>query len=277
MIQVLSLGAGVQSSTVLRMSIAGELPRLDFAIFADTGWEPPHVYDHLKILTAEAEDAGIPLIVVEGGNIYKDALVSGATRSLMPVFTNNPNGEVGMTWRKCTSEYKIIPVEREIKRLLREHLGLKPRSRLPTSPVVEHWFGISLDEIQRAKYLNEANQPDKWRRITYPLIDRMMTRESCFTWSDDHGFPEPPKSACIGCPFHSNEAWKEIRSRPEEWAEAIRVDEAYRHHEAFANPAFFHRSMVPLAEADLRSMDEKTGQIPLFGAFTEECEGMCGV
>lgn len=39
-LKVLSLGAGVQSTTVLLMSWAGELPPLDCAIFADTGWEP---------------------------------------------------------------------------------------------------------------------------------------------------------------------------------------------------------------------------------------------
>ena len=40
MIEILNLGAGVQSSTVLLMSIHGELPHIDHAIFADTGWEP---------------------------------------------------------------------------------------------------------------------------------------------------------------------------------------------------------------------------------------------
>ena len=39
-LRILSLGAGVQSSVVLLMSIKGILPRLDAAIFADTQWEP---------------------------------------------------------------------------------------------------------------------------------------------------------------------------------------------------------------------------------------------
>ena len=36
-LNVLSLGAGVQSSTLLLMSCRGVLPKLDAAIFADTG------------------------------------------------------------------------------------------------------------------------------------------------------------------------------------------------------------------------------------------------
>ena len=38
-LRILSLGAGVQSSAVLLMSCDGVLPKLDCAIFADTGWE----------------------------------------------------------------------------------------------------------------------------------------------------------------------------------------------------------------------------------------------
>jgi hypothetical protein len=62
--RVLSLGAGVQSSVLLLMSCRGVLPRLDHAVFADTGWEPAGVYAHLDWLRGEAEAAGIPLHVV---------------------------------------------------------------------------------------------------------------------------------------------------------------------------------------------------------------------
>ena len=37
---VISLGVGVQSSTMLLMAAKGELPNVDCAIFADTGYEP---------------------------------------------------------------------------------------------------------------------------------------------------------------------------------------------------------------------------------------------
>lgn len=48
---VLSLGAGVQSTTMLLMAAAGELePLPELAIFADTGWEPATVYEHLDWL-----------------------------------------------------------------------------------------------------------------------------------------------------------------------------------------------------------------------------------
>ena len=56
-LRVLALGAGVQSSYLLLASCAGELPRLDCAIFADTMNEPDAVYTHLDWLTKIGEDA----------------------------------------------------------------------------------------------------------------------------------------------------------------------------------------------------------------------------
>jgi hypothetical protein len=50
MLRILSLGAGVQSSTVALLAAEGAIPPLDCAIFADTGSEPAAVYAHLDRL-----------------------------------------------------------------------------------------------------------------------------------------------------------------------------------------------------------------------------------
>ena len=48
---IISLGAGVQSSTMALMAAHGEItPMPDCAIFADTQWEPAAVYKHLEKL-----------------------------------------------------------------------------------------------------------------------------------------------------------------------------------------------------------------------------------
>lgn len=57
-LRILSLGAGVQSTTLLLMACEGLLPRLDYAIFADTGWEPQRVYEHLDRVSAVAAGGG---------------------------------------------------------------------------------------------------------------------------------------------------------------------------------------------------------------------------
>jgi hypothetical protein len=49
---VLNLGAGVQSTTSYLMYLLGKIePRIECAIFADTGEEPAAIYRHLDWLT----------------------------------------------------------------------------------------------------------------------------------------------------------------------------------------------------------------------------------
>src|SRR5690606_924714 len=116
--------------------------------------------------------------------------------------------------------YKIQPIERKI----RELLGLKPRQHWPRTVAVEQIFGISADEMRRMRMPREL-----WRRNRYPFIfERRMQRwqiiEAARKRFPDHPFP---RSACIGCPFHSDAEWLAMqRSRPAEFADAVAFDEA---------------------------------------------------
>lgn len=48
---IISMGAGVQSTTMALMAEHGLItPKPDFAVFADTGAEPAHLYKHLNEL-----------------------------------------------------------------------------------------------------------------------------------------------------------------------------------------------------------------------------------
>jgi hypothetical protein len=86
---ILSLGAGVQSTALALMAVQGELPgfrRPIAAIFADTGWEPLGVYDHLHWLIQELGEA-LPVHIVADrhpdgtpANIYTDTLALVAYR-----------------------------------------------------------------------------------------------------------------------------------------------------------------------------------------------------
>lgn len=72
--RILSLGAGVQSTTLALMACDGTLPGLNAAIFADTGWEPPTVYQQVDRLEIELREAAIPLYRVSKGNLRHDAI-----------------------------------------------------------------------------------------------------------------------------------------------------------------------------------------------------------
>ncbi|CDN95775.1 MULTISPECIES: hypothetical protein [Agrobacterium] len=295
-LRVLSLGAGVQSTTLALLAAHGEIgPMPDCAIFADTGWEPKPVYEHLAWLSSP-NVLPFPIHIVSAGDLRAD-LIAGAhgarwasipafTRNVtpagteLPVYDEDDNGNlvvvgsrilptdqigVGMIRRQCTGDYKIVPIRRKV----RELLGIA-RRRSPASPVAEQWLGISLDEALRMKPSFETWQINRW-----PLIERGMTRRDCLHWLERHGYPLPPKSACIGCPFHSDDHWRHMRDHdPEAWADAVSVDATIRTgFRGIRGEVYLHRSAVPLDQANL-STPADHGQLDL---WPNECEGMCGV
>ena len=68
---------------------------------------------------------------------------------------------------------------------------------------------------------------ETWQVNRWPLIELGMTRQDCLRWLERHDYPIPPKSACIGCPFHSNAYWRHMRDHdPEGWTDAVSVDAA---------------------------------------------------
>lgn len=278
----LSLGAGVQSSTVFRMMCKGELPKAEHAIFADTQWEPPEVYDQLDRLTEEGKAAGIPVHVVTYGNIRHDTLEGyvyndksriGHAFATMPLYSTGwgeGEGKDGMLQRQCTSRYKIRPVAKKIK----EILGVDSFAKCKKGSI-EQYMGISADETRRVR-----TSDIKAIKFFYPLIFENstsdnpiiwrrpgITREDCLNWNKKNGFPVPPRSACIGCPYHNNDEWRRIKADPKQWADAVAFDKAIRKH-PIKGECFLHNSRIPLDQVDLEKSD------PL--QMEMECEGMCG-
>lgn len=278
--QILSLGAGIQSTALLLLSEEGILPRLDLCIFADTGWEPESVYRHLNHLERTCHT---PIVRVETSNIRRDALTAqirgtaakGSRWASMPYFVKNEDGSIGKINRQCTDEYKIRPIERYVREQV---LCLKPRQRWPKKEIlVQQWFGITLDEIHRLR----TSRRECIQRV-YPFVgipEDMMakrwTRADCVQWLNSHapGYAVS-RSACIGCPFHSNKEWRELQTNsPAEFADAVEFDRAIRHCGGMRGQVFLHRSGRPLDQIDFRDAAEAGDQL----SFAEECEGLCGL
>lgn len=265
-LRVLSLGAGVQSTTLALMAARGEVPMPDCAIFADTQWEPRAVYDHLAWLMSP-NVLPFPVRVVTAGNIREAILArrntTGGRFTAIPWYTINQNGSHGMGRRQCSSEYKLDPIARKI----RELLG-KPGHAFIAAGAVEVMIGISRDEAHRAK-------PAKQRYMTniFPLLDLGMRRGDCLRWLARNEYPTPPKSACRGCPFMDNARRRDMRdNHPDEWADVVAVDRALREGDSRGIRAieYMHPDRVPLDQADI---DSETRQMDLFG---NECSGICG-
>ncbi|MEE1797414.1 hypothetical protein PUR57_01695 [Streptomyces sp. JV176] len=260
---------------MLALSAEGVLPKVDYAIFADTGWEPAAVYAHLDRLEKEiAEPAGIPVLRVSSGNIRDDALDPGHRFASMPLYILNKDGKQGMTRRQCTGEYKINPIKKKV----RELLGYPHPQRIPKDVFTEQWVGISTDEFHRAK-----DADVRYMRNRHPLIDMGWSRTDCVRYLTSLGLADTPKSSCLGCPFHGNAQWRHIRdTSPDEWRDVVEFDAAIRQGNARANAsgnhllgqAFLHRSRVPLIQApiDHVTASERTALQPELAGGTPDVE-----
>lgn len=267
----LSLGAGVQSTTLALLAEAGELPRPDVAIFADTGWEPAAVYAQVDRLAAALS---FPVLRVTAGNLRADSLDPAHRYASVPYFVRNPDGSEGMGRRQCTSEYKLDPIRRKVRELL--GAAAPDFRRVPRGRVCEQWVGFSTDEIGRA---NSARDSAGVSYLTtrYPLLDLGMSRADCERFLHRQGWGATAKSACVGCPFHGNAQWRDLRdNRPQEWADAVAFDAAIRRGGSRGLPlngqAFLHRSRVPLdlAPIDRITRGEWRGrQLDLFDAVAD--------
>lgn len=261
----LSLGAGVQSSTLALLIAHGDVPMVDAAIFADTQWEPPAVYQWLDWLEKRLP---FPVYRVTQGSLRESVIAkqsgTGGRFASVPWFVENPNGSRGLGRRQCTAEYKIKPLIRK----QRELLGYKPRQRIPVGSC-ETLIGISTDEALRMKPSRE-----RWAQNVWPLIELGMSRRDCLAWMERHGYPMPPRSSCIVCPFHNNAEWRAIKSDPALWADAVTIDQIIREPvRGMRGKQYAHNSCRPLTDVDLSTAEEK-GQVNM---FVNECEGMCGV
>jgi hypothetical protein len=266
-VRAISLGAGVQSTTMALMAAHGEIgPMPDCAIFADTGAEPKGVYDHLKWLMSD-NVLPFPVHVVSHGNLRDDigkARPNGKWKiQPIPAFIKSERG-IGPGNRNCTADYKIRPILRKLKALA-QIAGKKA----PKHPIVEQWIGISTDESGRMK-----PSRDTWSQHRFPLVEQGMSRQDCLAWMRQKGYPEPVKSSCTFCPFHNDANWRDMKHNdPVSWADAVEVDIKMRDMWRGRGQWFLHRSGAPLDQVDF-STAEDHGQLNF---FINECEGMCGV
>ena len=270
-LKVLSLGAGTQSTVLALMAEEGwgGLEKPDLAVFADTQWEPPSVYKHLDWLEKQLS---YKVVRVTAGNI-RDNILNGVTPDGhafldIPVFMTDPDGKAGMASRQCTNHYKIMPIHAELRKVL----GLEPGKRAPKDKQIEMWMGISADEPERKK-----PSRDEWITNRWPLLEMELTRAQLYKWFKER-YPDRhlPRSACVGCPYHSNSEWKWLRdNEPESWKDAMFVDEAIRkvpNLRVLVNgEAYLHRDRQRLDSVNLDKADNYDDMM------NTECEGLCGI
>ncbi len=293
---ILHNGGGVQSGTLIEMIHDGLIERPDAIVQADTGDEPVYIYRQWERDKALMHEIGIPYLVVNNGNMHND-LYGGKRFAAMPLFTVRQNGnrggkrqpvkrgqltafdldefEVdvpleivgfgatakiehkGKLKRQCTSEYKIVPIEREIRVMLLEMGLAKERRdgsiRICNDVLVESWLGYTTDEIERIK-----DSALHWQYFRYPLVEMRMTKNDCKKWLAENNKPPRLSSFCKKCPLIGHPQMRELRDNdPDGWEKGrLQFDDDLRNGElrisaTSKGEVFLHPSMIPLRDVNI--------------------------
>jgi hypothetical protein len=259
---IISLGAGVQSSTLALMAAKGEItPMPECAIFADTMSEPKSVYDWLDWLEKQLP---FPVHRVSKGDLGEYAVTVRTSKTgtkwtggWPPVYAISDSGVTSPMMRQCTQDFKIKPIQSFYKKHYKKQNVIQ-------------WIGISFDEIHRMKPSRDEYVENRW-----PLIDLRMKRYDCLNWMERNGYPHPPRSACVFCPYQRDREWLRLKTEePNEFAKAVMFEQRIqiaKNQINFKGDVFLHRSLQPL---DQVNFNPNENQVDMFG---NECEGMCGV
>lgn len=195
-LHVFSCGGGVQSTACLVLAAKEIIPYRTF-IFANVGnkAEDPRTLRYVsETLKPYAAINGIEWVDVQRCrrdgtpvDLYED--LHRLTRAInIPV--RMANGAPGR--RNCTTEFKIKPIARWIKR---------------NAPGCTLGKGISTDEPHRATPTRESDGYIS----AYPLIELGISRQDCLRLVAEAGLPQPPKSSCWFCPYKTTDQWVTLR------------------------------------------------------------------
>lgn len=235
--EVWSCGGGTQSIAIAALIVLGKLPKPDVSVIVDTGYEKESTWDYMETVL-------VPNLAKVGVTLHRVKRTEWATKSrngvfsptnghlLIPAFSGQ-SGEPAKLTNFCSAGWK----QEVSDRWLAIECKLPPRER-------RKWLGFSLDEPRR--FMSFMDADDVW----LPLVHGVpMRRNDCRTLvTREMRWPEPPRSNCWMCPNQADEEWMEtLRSRPDEFAAAVRLERAMRERDPHA---YLHGQCVPLDEVD---------------------------
>ena len=228
----------------------------DFAIYSDLQCETKATEMYVDYMIRFVKQKyNFDIIVVSEGNLMNDFIdyVDGnrSRASCMPLYSGDTKAPI---MRQCTGDYKIKP--------LRKYL-----QKVRNGKKIRQWIGISADEAERMK-----TSSVKYVEHYYPLVENRVTIDQIKKWFEDNKIPEPMKSSCLICPFHSLQYWQNLKKNfPIEFETACSFDDKIRQIPKMRSKTYLYRKCIPLRDADF-SMSPS-----LFPELIEECEGLCGL
>lgn len=267
--RVLSFGGGTQSSHLLEAHLMGQIT-YDYIVFSDTGAEPQFIHEQVEWWRKRQKSVGntTPFIITTHNSMERGLeemlmryLNTDYQRFQMPLYFNKitEDGEIvkgGLMPRQCTGDFKIIPVQSVIRKLIKSELGLRNQQPMPKNIGIVMDLGFSFDELKRVG--GYVSHQSKYIYLAYPLIEMGLTTEDSIRFLEENNFPSK-RSRCYLCPFNCDKEdigmdWAEIiREEPLSYLKACFFDNELRSVQATGRKnmrsiPYFHYSRRPLSE-----------------------------
>lgn len=217
------------STTLLAMALENDMPRPDWVIFPDLGWETPSTEQTIAYYTPLLAKAEIPFTRARARVPLPTQAIHASIRhiSILPLWR----------WSGQRNAYCALEVKFSLLRQAWRRYGI-PRY-LITTPL-QFVFGLLAGEEFR-RYTNNTPR----RTFLYPLLDLQITPSACQSYLEQAGYPIPPLAACAGCPFQTASQWRQVANYPDLWSQLCSLDRTLRN--AFnSGPHYFSSSLQPL-------------------------------
>lgn len=197
-LRVLAFGAGTDSTGILagwKERGLQETDPIHVIVFADTGGERKHTYEHLDIMDAWLVKNGFPPItrVRKGGR--QETLEENCLRmDMLP--------SLAYGFKGCSHKYKIDPQNKFFNNLP------EAREVWAAGQLVTKMIGYEAREVKRWK---RAKRSDDKYEYEFPLVEWNWNREDCEAAIKRVGLPLPKKSSCFFCPASTLPEIRQLR------------------------------------------------------------------
>lgn len=184
-------------------------------IFADTGGELPHTYEHIKLMSDKCQEWwGIEIQMVR-------ALFKGEYESLeASCIRKKTLPSLAFGFKACSIKHKVVPQDSFVKKWMDEQ-DLKKIIRA---------IGYDSGESHRghATIINNLKK-GRSESFWYPLIEWQWRRQHCIEAIKRHGLTQPGKSSCFFCPaMKKHEIVRLKEEYPEHYERAIRMEQGLK-------------------------------------------------
>jgi hypothetical protein len=182
---VVAYGGGTNSVAMLCGFLERDI-KPELIIFADTGGELPHTYNHISMMskkTMEWWNLPIEMVYAKYKAEYESLEDSCIRKKTLP--------SLAFGYKACSMKHKIDPMDKRVKSWMKES----------NYSEIFRCIGYDAGEPHRAidrldKKLTKSLHEKYW----YPLIEWMWKRQDCIQTIQRHGLPLPGKSSCFFCP-----------------------------------------------------------------------------